>query len=189
MGVLGVPHFIPNDTKFENLSAFLDKVRGIGGMSVLNHPIDYYHLIPPELLEKFDVTEVWNTKYDHDYAPNSKNLAMVSRPASSKHFIASSDIHTVPRNNYALVMLNEGTDRLDSDAAIINAVKNGNFRCTVGDWVIFSSGIVSPKYAYQRILPVLSNLHKRAYDALRKIARKFNYKPSPFVIKLLKLKF
>lgn len=188
VGVLGVPFFIKNDTKFDNLSSFLDKVKAEGGMSVLNHPIDYFYLIPDELLGKFDFIELWNTKYDHFYAPNLKNLRMRSHPAFNNWFIASSDIHAVPHARFVTVELEGSDDSFGSDAAIINAMKKGLFSCSFEDWKVSSKGLLQTRHARQKILPLLSYCHNTIYKLLRWVVRKLHYKPPPALVRFLKFK-
>lgn len=185
--ILGVNSFIEDNVQFKNLGIFLEDVRDRGGISILNHPLDILDLVPEELLFCFDLIEIWNTKYDHDYSPNLKNLKIAEQSLFPGFYIASSDIHEIPVKNHVILHLIEPLKEINENI-IISALKDGIFYTSYKDWEISSVAQIKTRYNYQHFLPIVSNLQKIQYDFLRKVAQKLNYKPSPFIVKLFKSK-
>jgi hypothetical protein len=64
-----------------------------------------YHVVPRNLLARFDVIEIWNTKYDHDYSPHSLNLDYAQKNVANRYSIiispTKSRLVIVPCNSIA----------------------------------------------------------------------------------------
>lgn len=183
--ILGIDQFLDNDTRFEKLPAFLDDVRARGGISILNHPANVIHLVSDELLAKFDLFELWNTKYDHDYAPNYRNLKILKRSRVDQFCIATSDIHQIPDGDFVLLDLS-GCHDDPGEREILSALQQGRVTAKYRDWTIMSSGEIRFRSGWQRMLPLVSTSHKVVYDCLRSVARAVNYKPSKKLVRMLK---
>lgn len=188
VGVFGIPFLIKNDTEFGKMEAFLGKVRELGGVSVLNHPVDIIHLIPESVLLKFDLVELWNTKYDHTYAPNADNLLMLRSLKGNCHFIASSDLHSTTTGDY--VKINVESEALSSvNDSVMTALKTGRFSSGFKGWTVCPDGKIFSNLRIKRfVLPTFSQYHRKVYNSLRWVSRRLQWKPPPFIVRLVKLK-
>jgi len=190
ISVLDVSCFIEQDIKLGGISIFLEKVKELGGIAILNHPTDVIASISDSLLTRFDLIEIWNTKYDPDYSPNIKTLKLSTcSPNFNTYFIASSDIHEIPIRNYVCIDINYNISSDISEEDILNLIKTGHFSTSYKSWIFSSLAEVTYKHWYQRLLPFISCFHHSLYNALKSFARKINYKPPSIVVKTLKLKF
>ena len=174
--VVGIDRFLDNDTDFEKLSTFLDDVHARGGVSILNHPGNVMHLVSDDLLARFDLFEGWNTGHDHRYAPRSRILKLRGRCRGRESCIASSDIHALPEDDYVVLHLTDYEGEAD-ERRIVSTLGRGLVYAVYRRWTVMSSGRVSTRRAWMRLLPTISTLHERAVDVLRIAAHALDYQP------------
>jgi predicted metal-dependent phosphoesterase TrpH len=189
MGVFGVSSYLAPKRDYDNIQSFLEKVHELGGIAILNHPDDLKELIYDNQINKFDLIEIWNTKYGYRYAPQFTLMRTLARSNYTNSYIASSDTHKIPTNDYVVININNIPGEEISEKHIISQLERGNFSMSYGQWEILPSGTISGSSFYHTLLPYLASLHKLFYGCLQSFARAINFKPPKQLTNLLKLKF
>ncbi len=187
MGVFGVSSYLSPKRDYDNIQSFLEKVHELGGIAVLNQPDDLKELIFDRQINKFDLIEIWNTKYDFRYAPLSTLQRALARSNYTNSYIASSDTHNIPTRDYVVIGIQNIPGEEISEKRIISQLERGNFSMSYGQWEISSSGAINGSSFYHTLLPYLASLHKLFYRCLRSFARAINFKPPKQLTNLLKL--
>lgn len=187
--VFGVSSYLAPKRDYDNIRSFLEKVHELGGTAVLNHPDNLKELIFNSQINKFDLIEIWNTKYGYRYAPQSTLLRALARSNYTNSYIASSDTHNIPTRDYVVIGIDNIPGEEISEKHIISQLGRGNFSMSYGQWEISPSGTISGSSFYHTLLPYLASLHKLFYGYLRSFARVINFKTPKQLTNLLKLKF
>lgn len=184
--IIGINRFILSKNT-DDLSAFLDEVHSLGGLAILNHPLNIIKLLTIDVLNKFDCYEIWNTKSDYNYSPDLKNISTFISSKNIWKAIATSDIHRFPLNDYVTLCINNPATSCSIDV-ITKSLKRGEFFSSYRDWIILSNGSLVFPHFVAKMFPFLSVIHRYIYNRLKALSRTIGYKPSTNLVNALKLK-
>lgn len=182
INVFGVNEFIETNNDIEDIPRFLKYVEDKGGLSILNHPKSITKEIEDTDFSALFGVELWNTKSDFLYSPDPRTDKFIKRKLIEKAIFATSDIHKIPKKEYAKMM---SVASITDTKSIVDLIRNRRFYCVFGDKKIENR---YNDIRLSKMLLFLARVHQKAYRFLRNIKRTFGLNVSPKLVKMIKLK-
>lgn len=182
VGAVGVPLLLDKSFAEQGLKSLVGAIHRHGGLAVLHHPNNIRKVLTGEIVEMFDLIEVWNTKFDCGFGPNFQFLRWLNHMECRGPYLVSADIHDIgrfKRDNIAFIDM-EGSEGLQSNT-IVQCLKERNFRCRVGNWKVSPDASWQVPNSLYRVLPFVCLIKKTLFrlasfavpDKYRKTVYKF----------------
>ena len=137
----GLPQLIQTDSP----ERVIAEIKRLGGLAVVAHPKNEAF----DAIEKFeplpDGVEVWNTKYDGQYAPRPGTFALLGRLKTRRPDVRAFyglDLHW--RNQNRQLCVDVVSERLDANA-LLSALRRGEYVATKGRLRLPSTGLLPPE--------------------------------------------
>jgi hypothetical protein len=169
IGAVGVQVLLDRLVLDQGILALVDAIHSHGGLALLHHPNNIKHVLTREHVEAFDFIELWNTKFDCDFAPNLQFTRWLRGMGSRGPYMVSADIHEVGRfhkKNTAFIDMDFGSDNLDL-AGIAHRLKNRHYRCRKDKWVLSPEGKSQVPNVLYRLLPAVCVGKKKLFRMAR----------------------
>ena len=163
IGAIGVPVLIDKEIVYQGLEALVDAIRGHGGLAVLHHPDNIKKVLNRQIVETFDLIEIWNTKFDCGFGPNFLFLRWLQGQLCPGGYLVSADIHDVSRfrkDNAAFIDLEVSAQAVQV-TTIIDCLRQGRYLCRIGSWRVFPNGIYEVPNRLYRLLPFVLSVEKK----------------------------
>jgi len=164
VGAIGVLLLLDKALAEKGLVSLVDAIHQYGGLAVLHHPNNVRKVLTRNLIELFDFIELWNTKFDCGFGPNSQFLRWLRDMECQGPYLVSADIHDVRRfKQDNIVFIDVGISEGLQLSTIVDRLKELNYRCRVGNWVVFPNAAWQvPNFLY-RILPFVCLVKKKLF--------------------------
>lgn len=165
VGAIGVSVLIDKKTISQGLTALIDAIHSHDGLAVLHHPNNIKKVLDRLIIEKFDLVELWNTKFDCGFGPNLQLLRWLHRMEYQGPYLVSADIHDVSRfrqSNTAYIDLEVNPAAIHV-SAVIACLSHRRYRCRVGSWCVLPNGAYEVPGRRYRLLPFVCLIKKRLY--------------------------
>ncbi|MEZ4599283.1 MAG: PHP domain-containing protein [Syntrophotaleaceae bacterium] len=168
IGAVGLPDLVQRSVLDKGIEPLVEKIHEKGGIAVLHHPSNIRRLLNKDDLKSFDFIEVWNTKFDCDFAPNGDFLEWLKRTWCGSCLV-SADIHEVARfdrKRIPRIELSLDPERLET-SAIVDQLINRMYRCLKGQWEFLPDGSCTSSRLIHRYLPEICSVKKRIFRIAR----------------------
>ncbi|MDY2587082.1 PHP domain-containing protein [Winogradskyella aquimaris] len=182
INVFGIDQFLNTNNTIEDIPRFLKTVKSLNGIAVLNHPKSIVKELGFIDLSSLFGVELWNTKSDFLYSPDPRTYKLVKEKLMNKAVFVTSDIHTIPKNEYAKIISMETVADINS---VVTLIRNRSFYC------VFNNAIIENTFKdiqLNKVLLFLAGSHHKTYRFLRSIKRVLGLNVSPKIVKMIKLK-
>ncbi len=168
VGAIGVPLLLDKAFAEKGLVSLVDAIHQYGGLAVLHHPNNVRKVLTRNLIELFDFIELWNTKFDCGFGPNSQFLRWLRDMECQGPYLVSADIHDIGRfKKDNIAFLDMGSSEGLQVSEICYRLKERNYKCRVGNWVVFPDAAWQvPNFLYL-ILPVVCRIKKKLFRVAR----------------------
>lgn len=165
VGAIGLPALLDSSVVAKGLLALVDAIQSHGGLAILHHPHNIRRVLTQEHIEAFDLIELWNTKFDCGFGPNHQFCRWLQGVDCHGPFLVSADIHRVDRfdqHNIAFVDLPINPTDLQI-AAILDCLRQGQYRCRIGNWALSPDGAWQVPNRLYSLLPALCTVQKKTF--------------------------
>lgn len=169
IGAVGVPVLLDRVVLDQGILALVDAIHRHGGLALLHHPNNIKHVLTREHVEAFDFIELWNTKFDCNFAPNLQFTQWLHGMGSRGPYMVSADIHEVGRfheKNIAFIDMDFCSDNPDPEG-IVHRLKNRRYRCRKDKWVLSPEGKPQVPNGLYRLLPAVCLCKKKLFRMAR----------------------
>ena len=133
------------------------------------------------LLDRGESVLILEKEEDTGRATSFANAGMLT-PSQSTPWNSPSDIHKIPKKEYAKMMSDAS---ITDTKSIVDLIRNRRFYCVFGDKKIVNR---YNDIRLSKMLLFLAGVHQKAYRFLRNIKRTFGLNVSPKLVKMIKLK-
>ncbi len=165
VGAIGVPVLMDKKTISQGLMALIDAIHRHNGLAVLHHPANIKKVLDRQMMDKFDLVELWNTKFDCGFSPNLQLVHWLHRMKHQGPYLVSADIHDVNRfgkGNTAYIDLQIRPAALHV-STVIGCLRHRRYRCRVGSWRVLPNGAYEVPGLWYRLLPLVCLIKKKLY--------------------------
>lgn len=184
IGAIGVPEFLDESVVKRDILSLVEAIHRHGGLAVLNHPNDIKKVLGKRHIEVFDFIEMWNTKFDCEFAPNLQMLRWLNSTDHNASYLVSADIHNIDRfnkSNIAHIYINNGSGAFNA-SAVVGSIKERRYRCQKGDWLFSANGNLLNQIRLCQVLPIVCMVKKRVFRLARAcVPTKYRKKVYKFV--------
>jgi hypothetical protein len=180
--VFGVNEFIQTNNSIDDIPRFLKYVKNKGGLSILNHPKSITKEIENVDFSALFGVELWNTKSDFLYSPDPRTDKFIKSKLADKAVFVTSDIHKIPKCEYAKILSDES---IENTKSVIDLIRERKFYC------MFEEKKIENHYGeiqLDKVKLFLAGAHQKTYKFLRNMKRTFGVNVSPKIVKMIKLK-
>lgn len=165
IGAIGVPVLIAQKTIRQGLMALITAIHSHGGLAVLHHPNHIKKVLTQKIMDKFDLVELWNTKFDCGFGPNLQFLRWLHGMKFKGSYLVSADIHDVSRfrhGNTAYIDMEIRGETLHV-STVIERLIHGQYRCRVGSWCVLPNGTYQVPGRLYQLLPFVCLIKKSIF--------------------------
>jgi hypothetical protein len=169
IGAIGVSRFLDPSINRKGILALVNAIHACGGLAVLHHPNNIRHVLEKKHLECFDFVELWNTKFDCEFAPNKQFVRWMNDQDYKGSYLVSADIHNVAGYSENRVCYIDITQPQNSSRVqdIVDGLAERKYSCRRGKWIVLPDGSFSVPNGCFRILPAVCSIKKRIFRFAR----------------------